>query len=311
MNVKDFGFESATGVCTINGSVYTPDDGNVKAVMVIHHGMAEHRERYNGFIEFLTENGIAVYMHDMANHGKSNQNPSETGYFGKKDGYKHLVKDFKTVFDMAKADYPDKKIIVMGHSMGSFIVRCFTAWYADAGFAGAIYMGTGGANPIAGIGDFISSAIAGLSGSTHKSKMLDKLTFGAYNNKFEKRTPFDWLTRDTAIVDKYIADDYCGFLFSAKGMNDLVKLNIAANTAEWYSKVPKDIPILVVSGAMDPVGNFGAGIKEIQTKLEESGHNKAQMKLYEGARHEVLNETNKEEVYADILSFIEKNVLGD
>lgn len=311
MNVKDFGFESATGVCTINGSVYTPDDGNVKAVMVIHHGMAEHRERYNGFIEFLTENGIAVYMHDMANHGKSNQNPSETGYFGKKDGYKHLVKDLKTVFDMAKADYPDKKIIVMGHSMGSFIVRCFTAWYADAGFAGAIYMGTGGANPIAGIGDFISSAIAGLSGSTHKSKMLDKLTFGAYNNKFEKRTPFDWLTRDTAIVDKYIADDYCGFLFSAKGMNDLVKLNIAANTAEWYSKVPKDIPILVVSGAMDPVGNFGAGIKEIQTKLEESGHNKAQMKLYEGARHEVLNETNKEEVYADILSFIEKNVLGD
>ena len=305
MKVTDYGFKSATGVCDINGSIYTPDDENVKAVMVIHHGMAEHRDRYLAFIEYLTQNGIAVYMHDMANHGKSNQNFAETGYFGKKDGYKHLVKDLKTAFDMAKEAYPDKKMIVMGHSMGSFIVRCFTAWYADAGFDAAIYMGTGGSNPIAGAGDIMSSCMSKLMGATHKSKMLDKITFGAYGDKFEKRTNFDWLTRDTEIVDKYIADDYCGFLFSVQGMNDLVKLNIAANTDEWYGKVPKDIPLLVISGEMDPVGNYGAGLKEINTKLLESGHAKAQLKLYPDCRHEILNELNKEEVYADILAFVE------
>lgn len=311
MKVKEYSFKSATGVCMIHGCEYTPDNDAVKAVIVLHHGMAEHQERYHDFIAYLTSNGIAVFMHDMANHGKSNQNFEETGYFGEKDGYKFLVKDLKTTFDRAKNAYPDKKIIAMGHSMGSFITRCFTAWYSDAGFSAAIYMGTGGSNPAAGAGDILSSGLAKLQGAKHKSKFVDKLTFGSYNKKFEGRTPFDWLTRDSEIVDQYIADDYCGFLFSVQGMNDLVKLNINANSSEWYSKVPKDIPILVISGDMDPVGNFGEGLKEVHSKLLESGHSKAVLKLYEGGRHEILNEINKAEVYSDILSFVENNVLGD
>lgn len=310
MKTKEYGFKSATGVCDIYGCQYTPDNDEVKAVMVIHHGMAEHQVRYSDFIAYLTSKGFAVFMHDMANHGKSNQNFDETGYFGNRDGYKNLVKDLKTTFDRAKAAYPDKKIIVMGHSMGSFIVRCFTAWYADAGFDGAIYMGTGGANPIAGIGDAMSSLVAKVKGYKYKSKTLDKLTFGSYNNKFEKRTDFDWLTRNTEIVDNYIADKYCGFLFSAQGMNDLVKLNINANSKEWYSKVPKDIPILVISGAMDPVGNYAKGIKEIYDGLVYTGHTKAQIKLFPDARHEILNETNRQEVYDYIVDFIDKTVLN-
>lgn len=307
MNTKEYTFPSATGVCQIHGCTYLPDNGDVKLVMAIHHGMAEHKERYNDFISFLTENGIAVYMHDMANHGKSNQDKSLTGYFGKKDGYINLVKDFKTAFDMAKSDYPDKKIIVMGHSMGSFIVRCFTAWYKDAGFDAAIYMGTGGANPIANVGDRVSSLIAKLTGYTKKSKLLDKMTFGSYGSKFEKRTGFDWLSRDTEAVDKYIDDEYCGFLFSAQGMNDLVKLNISANTEDWYKNVPADIPILLISGDMDPVGDYSKGIKEIYHNLVATGHSKTELVLYPQARHEVLNETNKAEVYGDILKFIKSN----
>lgn len=309
MKISEYSFKSATGVCNIYGCRYTPDSGEVKAVIVMHHGMAEHQVRYHDFFEYLTSKGLAVYMHDMANHGKSNQNFDETGYFGDKDGYKNLVKDLKTTFDKAKAEYPDKKFVVMGHSMGSFIVRCFTAWYNDAGFDAAIYMGTGGANPIAGIGDAISSLIAKIKGSKYKSKMLDKLTFGAYNDKFEKRTNCDWLTSNKDIVDNYIADKYCGFLFSAQGMNDLVKLNINANSKEWYSRVPKDIPILVISGAMDPVGNYSKGIKEIYDGLVATGHSKAEIKLYPNGRHEILNETNKDEVYDYIGSFIEKSVL--
>lgn len=311
MKEKEYSFKSATGVCTINGAEYTPDNDEVKAVLVLHHGMAEHKERYRGFIEYLTDNGIVVFMHDMANHGKSNQNFEEAGYFGKKDGYKFLVKDLKTAFDMAKKAYPDKKIIAMGHSMGSFITRCFTAWYSDAGFSAAIYMGTGGSNPAAAAGDKLSAFLAKMQGAKHKSKFIDKVIFGSYNKKFEGRTSFDWLSRDTKEVDKYIADDYCGFLFSLQGMNDLVKLTVNANSAEWYSKVPQDIPILIISGAMDPVGNYGEGLKEVHAKLLESGHSKAQLKLYEGGRHEILNEVNKDEVYADILAFIENNVLGE
>ena len=311
MKVKEYSFKSSTGVCTVHGCEYTPENDAVRAVLVLHHGMAEHQVRYHNFIEYLTSNGIAVFMHDMANHGRSNQKSDETGYFGDKDGYKFLVKDLKTTFDRAKAVYPDKKIIVMGHSMGSFIVRCFTAWYADAGFDAAIYMGTGGSNPAAGAGDILSAFLSKMQGSKHKSKFIDKMTFGSYNKKFEGRTNFDWLTRDTEIVDQYIADDYCGFLFSVQGMNDLVKLNIAAISADWYSRVPKSIPILVISGDMDPVGNYGAGIKEIHSKLLESGHTKAQLKLYEGGRHEILNEINKDEVYTDILSFINNSVLGE
>ena len=303
MKTEDFTFPSATGVCTISASCYKPD-GDVDCVLVIHHGMAEHRERYNDFIEYLTSNGIAVFMHDMANHGRSNQDKTLTGYFGKYEGYKNLVKDLKTMFDRAKSTYPDKKIIMMGHSMGSFITRCFTAWYGNAGFDAAIYMGTGGANPIAGVGDKLSALVSKIKGPTYKSKTIDKMTFGSYNDKFEKRTASDWLTRDQSIVDKYIADEYCGFLFSVQGMNDLVKLNIEANTNQWYNSVPKNIPILLTSGDMDPVGNFGKGIKEINEKLLATDHSKTKIILYPQGRHEILNEINKNEVYKDILDFI-------
>ncbi len=309
MNISEYHFPSATGVCEIYGNIYTPENKDITAVLVIHHGMAEHQKRYLKFIEYLTSNGYAVFMHDMANHGKSNQNTEHTGYFGTKDGYKCLVKDFKTTFDKAKSAYPDKKIIVMGHSMGSFIVRCFTAWYNQSGFDAAIYMGTGGSNPVAGVGDKISSLVAKIKGYTYKSKTLDKMTFGAYGNKFEKRTAFDWLTRDTKIVDEYIADDYCGFLFSAQGMNDLVKLNISANTDDWYNNVPKDLKILLISGSMDPVGNYSKGIEEIYNKLKATNHTNVDMKLFKDARHEVLNETNKDEVYTYINDFITK-VIG-
>ncbi len=309
MKIEAYSFPSATGECEIYGNVYTPEEGEVNAVLVIHHGMAEHQERYRGFIEFLTGNGFAVYIHDMANHGKSNSDFAETGYFGEKDGYKKLVEDLKTTFDKAKSDYPDKKIIVMGHSMGSFIVRCFTAWYPDAGFAGAIYMGTGGANPIAGLGDKMSAMVAKIKGAKHKSKTLDKMTFGSYGKKTEGRTNFDWLTRDTAIVDKYIADEYCGFLFTAQGMNDLVKLNIAANTDEWYQQVPKDLPILLTSGAEDPVGEYAKGINGIYQRLAATGHQHVTLKLYPDCRHEILNELNKDDVMNDILNWMNTEVL--
>lgn len=305
MKTEAYHFNSSTGECVIYGDKYIPDNGDVKAVVAIHHGMAEHHLRYLDFIEYLVGYGFAVYMYDMANHGKSNQLPDRTGYFGRGNGFKALVKDFDCNIAIIKKDYPDKKLVIMGHSMGSFVVRCFTAWYSSAGFDAAIYMGTGGSNPMAPMGKRISSLFAKIN-PVHKSKLLDKMTFGAYNSKFEKRTGFDWLTRDTKIVDEYIKDDMCGFLFSVKGMNDLVSLNIEANLPSWYSSVPKDLPILLVSGDMDPVGDYSNGIKEINDKLVQSNHTDVTMKLYKDGRHEILNELNKAEVYDDIRLWIEK-----
>lgn len=308
MKKTEFTFPSSTGVCDIYACKYTPDNDEIKAVIVIHHGMAEHQARYFKFIEYLTANDFAVFMHDMANHGKSNKDFELTGFFGKRDGYIGIVADMNEMYSRAKTEYPDKPIFTMGHSMGSFVNRCFTAWYSNLGLAGTIYMGTGGANPIAGVGDKLSAIIAKMTGYTKKVALLDKMTFGKYNDRFEKRTDFDWLTRDAEIVDKYISDKYCGFLFSAQGMNDLVKLNIEANNDNWYSKLPKELPILVTSGAMDPVGEFGAGINQVGDKLKETGHTNVTVKLYENCRHEILNETNKGEVYADILEWLNAQI---
>lgn len=306
MLIKEFKFKSSTGVCTITANSFIPDDNEVDAVLVMHHGMAEHNERYHHFFEYLTANKIAVFMHDMANHGKSNQNPQETGYFGDEDGYKGLIKDMKAVYDIAKKEYPDKKVVICGHSMGSFITRCFTAQYNAEDFSGAIYIGTGGTNPMAKMGIAVADAVIAAKGSKHKSKLIDKLTFGSYGKGTEGRTAYDWLTKNTDIVDEYIADPMCGFLFSAAGMRDLVNLNIAANSAQWYEKVRKDLPIFVIAGNRDPVGAYGKGIKEINDKLIASGHTDVSMKLYENDRHEILNETDKEIVYADILAFINR-----
>lgn len=304
MQTKDFSFKSATGVCEIHGRQFLPQT-QAKAAVAIHHGMAEHMERYTDFITYLTSNGVAVFMHDMANHGSSNQNRAELGFFGKKDGWLGLIKDYKTVFECMRKAYPAVKHIAFGHSMGSFIVRCFDARYPELSSA-SVYMGTGGTNDAAGIGIKVADLIAHIKGAHHRSEFMDKLAFGKYNVKFEKRTSYDWLTRDQAIVDQYIADPLCGYLFTIKGMADLLHLNTAANSDEWYQKVRKDLPILLISGAEDPVGEYAKGIDEVYNKLLQSGHTAVEEKLYPECRHEVLNELNKEEVYEDIYSFIMK-----
>ena len=303
MKRQEFSFPSATGVCTISACAFLPET-EPEAVLVIHHGMAEHRDRYETFISFLCDHGIAVYMHDMANHGKSNEKQEETGWFGEEDGWKHLIGDYRTVVKRAAEDHPGKKLIVMGHSMGSFLCRLYTAKHPDDGFAGAIFMGTGGANSAAGAGILAAKMIAAFRGKKHKSSLLNKMAFGTYNKRFEGRTPFDWLTRDTEIVDRYIADPYCGYLFTVQGMEDLISANAASNVPSWYEAVPRNLPILLVSGEEDPVGDYGKGVRSVAEGLKDTGHEQVTVKLYPGCRHEVLNETNRQEVMDDLLAWI-------
>lgn len=309
MKISEYHFPSATGECEIYGYSFSPnDDSQSKAVIVLHHGMAEHQERYRKFISYLTSLGYIVYIHDMANHGKSNQDFAYTGYFGKKDGYKSIIEDLKTTFQKAKSEHPDKKMIVMGHSMGSFVVRCFTALYSDLGIDGAIYMGTGGPNPVIAVGDKLTALVAMLTGYKNKIKFLDTLIFGTYNKKFDNDTGYEWLTRQSSVVEDYVADKYCGFTFSAKGINDLIKLTKTANSDECFEKIPKDLPILLISGAMDPVGDYSKGIQLISDKLIQTNHTNVTVKLFDDCRHEVLNEINNDEVYEYLSQWIE-NIL--
>ena len=304
MNKAEFHFPSATGVCEIAGFTYTPENSVFDTVLVIHHGMAEHQQRYLGFIEALCRNGIAVYMHDMANHGLSNQDEALTGWFGEKDGCKCLVKDYREMILRAKKENPGKKLIVMGHSMGSFLCRLYTAWYPQDEVDGAIYMGTGGPNPAGGAGLAAAGVIALAKGKTFKSTALNSMAFGSYGKRFEDRTDFDWLTRDTEIVDRYIADPYCGFLFTVQGMHDLIQANILSNSDAWYSAVPGNLPILLISGEEDPVGDYGKGVDKVFQKLVKTGHHKTTERLYKTCRHEILNELNKEDVTADLIRWI-------
>ena len=305
MNRQEFAFPSATGVCTISACAYLPEN-KPDTVVVFHHGMAEHRGRYEGLAAFLCGHGIAVYMHDMANHGKSNEKAEDAGWFGGTDGWNRLVLDYRTMMQRAAAEHPGKRFIVMGHSMGSFLCRLYVSRYPEDGFSGAVFLGTGGKNGAIGAGLLAAKAISAAKGQKYRSPFLNKMAFGTYNKRFEGRTDYDWLTRDTAAVDRYLADSSCGFRFTVQGMTDLFRASRASNEKACYESIPKDLPMLLMSGEEDPVGDYGAGVKSVAEGLKATGHPKVTMKLYPGCRHEVLNEINRQEVMEDLLAWIHR-----
>lgn len=304
---KEYTYKSASGICDIKAWQWAPE-GEVKAVIQMHHGMAEHCTRYESWINDFVGRGYAIFMNDMLGHGESNEDRELLGYFGDNDGYKNILADAKTLTDIAKSEYPDKKFMIAGHSMGSLAMRCYINEYG-CDFDGAIFIGTAGPTPLAKAGIPIMKAVGAIKGKKHHSQFLNNISLGAYDKPFEHRTHYDWGMRDTEEVDKYVADDLCGFLFTVAGYMDLSKLVVKCNADEWYRNVSVDVPILLTSGDMDPVGNYGKGVRQVYQKLLETGHNKVTLKLYHEARHEILNELNKAEVYDDINKWIEENVL--
>lgn len=300
-------FESSSKLANIVYAKYVPINGEVKAVMQIAHGMAEHKERYERFAEFLCSIGVAVYINDHLGHGGSVSNENEKGYFGD-NGYRTLMDDCALLTDIAKEDYPAIPYFIFGHSMGSFIVRNYLVKYGDNVDA-AIICGTGGANPAAGMGISMSKLVGKLKGGDHyRSKFINNLAFGSYNKKFEGRTDFDWLTKDNDIVDAYIADDDCGFLFTVNGFIGLFSALKDANSKETIENTP-NIPIIFIAGQDDPVGNYGKGVLSVYDFMLKSGHDKVDMILYPKARHEILNESDTvADIYRDIENFINANL---
>ena len=309
MKQTQYTYPSATGQCTIHAWQWCPEHRTPKAAILLHHGMAEHTGRYKNALRALVEDyGYAVFMNDMANHGQSNDDEAMLGYFGKTDGWKKIIADAHHLFEIMYKEYPSLKHIVGGHSMGSFIMRSYFNFYHDP-VDGAIFIGTSGKNALAGVGIGLTSLICGLKGPTCKTQMLYEIALGGYDKPFEHRTRYDWGIRDTKSVDDYVADPKCGFLFTAAGYRDLMHLVTDCNSAKWFANMPKDLPILLLSGDKDPVGNFGKGVTEVRDRLKATGHTNVTMKLYGNARHEILNELNKESVYQDLDAWITNMIL--
>ncbi len=296
---------SATGLCKLHVRVWEPE-GRPKAVLQIVHGMAEHIDRYDDFAGFFVRNGILVVGADIASHGKSRESGGAKGYFGEKDGWSKLVEDIHALYRAIKQVYDDVPYFLFGHSMGSFLVRTYAARHGDD-MDGFILCGTAGNNPALPVAKFIAKAEIKNKGATAQSKALNELSFGAYNKAFRpNRTEFDWLSVNEANVDGYVADEECGYVFTAGGFSDLFDGLAEIGAKDWAKKVSIK-PMLLIAGALDPVGAMGKGPREVEKSLTATGHD-VKLILYEGMRHEVHNENGKEQVYADILSFLEAHI---
>jgi alpha-beta hydrolase superfamily lysophospholipase len=277
-------------------------DGGVKpkALLLIAHGMAEHVGRYDDFARFMVKKGYAVYGNDHLGHGKTAR-PEDRGWFGEKDGRLNVVEDMRTLLRTARGDFPGLKVLLLGHSMGSFIARLFCMRYS-AEIDGAIFMGTSGRNPLSGFGVFLANLIALFRGERYVSPLYAKLTTGSYSAKYKHpKTGSDWLSTDEAEVRKFINDERCGFFFTISGYRELCKMLIEINRRGWAAGIRKDLPVLLISGTEDPVGAFGAGVREVYRRLKDAGIGNLTLTLYEGMRHEVLNEKDKQRVYNDLL----------
>jgi alpha-beta hydrolase superfamily lysophospholipase len=311
--------EAATGPATAPGERFslTTEDGfrldalswrpagPVRGILVLVHGMSEHKERYAAFAQACAADGLAVYAYDHRGHGASVDAVTPLGHYGDLNGWARVVGDLEHVVAHARAAHPGAKVFVLGHSMGSFIVRAFLI-RQGASVAGAIISATGFR---LGQANRVLAGIARLEAFRHgpraASKLMGKLVFGSFNLQFiPARTSFDWLSRDAAQVDAYIADPLCGFDCSGQLWSDLLSGVFALERAEADPLQLSRVPLLVVAGSRDAVSMGGLGSKQLCERYRAAGGTDLTDQRYPGGRHELMNETNRGEVWRDLREWI-------
>jgi alpha-beta hydrolase superfamily lysophospholipase len=281
---------------------HTPEN-EVKSIIIIVHGMAEHAQRYDEFARFLNRNAYVVYAHDQRGHGKTADHSNQRGFFSENEGWKKVTNDLAELIEIAQKEYPNKPLFLLGHSMGSFITRTYIAENSDK-ISGVLLSGTTGSAGLLGkVGIALTTLIMMFKKKNSPSPLMNKLSFGSFNKGFKpNRTDFDWLSRDTVQVDKYVNDPYCGNIFSVGFFNDMMKGLEFVNKIENTQKIRKDLPIYLFSGSKDPVSKNGKQVNEVFEMFKKAGLTHISIKLYPEGRHEMLNEINKNEVYDDVLN---------
>ena len=307
--MNTFTFNAADG-SHVFARVWLPEpDQKTLAVVQIAHGMAEHSLRYDWFAEKLTAEGFAVYANDHRGHGETARTEDRLGHFGDVNGWDQVVDDMKSLNRKICETHENLPVFLFGHSMGSFLSRDYIAEHGS-GLKGVILSGTAGDPGILGrIGLMIAKTQALLSGTKKPSPLMDKLSFGAYTKPFSPiRTPFDWLSRDCDQVDSYIKDPYCGYICSAQFYADIISGIIKINSMAHIERTPKNLPVFLFAGSMDPVGNFGKGVEATHDAFKKTGLRDLHIKLYEDGRHEMLNEINRDEVASDVITWIKERI---
>lgn len=298
-----FTYPSNDGLTEIHGICWEPE-GQVKAVLQIAHGMVEFIDRYDEFARFLADKGILVAGNDHLGHGDSVRSKEYWGYFAKKDGNAVLLKDMNRLRKIVQKKYPGVPYFMLGHSMGSFLMRQYICLYGE-GLAGAVIMGTGyQPNFLTEMGMMICKAMAAVKGWEHRSAFVDGMAFGSYNKKFGKPSGREWLSRNPKNVEVYMAEERCNFRFTLNGYYNLFYSIHALGNRDYLEGMPKELPVFFVAGENDPVGQFGKGVQTVFDQFVALGMEDVQCKLYPDDRHEILNEVDREEVYKDIYRWI-------
>ena len=304
MKKEEFKFRSTGDTVDIRAVKYLPK-GEPKAILQIAHGMVEFIDRYEDFAKYLCEQGFLVTGNDHIGHGGSVNSQEEWGYFTKENGNQVLLDDIYELTKNTKKEYPNKPYFLLGHSMGSFYARQYLCEHGSE-LDGAIIMGTG-FEPLMTVkaGMMVCKLIASFKGWKYRSNLVNNMAFGAYNKKFEPtRTRADWLTKDEKIVDYYINEPRCSFQFTLNGYYNMFSGIARLHDETYLIKMPKDLPILFVSGQDDPVGSFGKEVEESAQSVKKIGCKNVEEKLYPNDRHEILNETDKKQVYEDLYNWL-------
>ncbi len=305
---EEFYYSSRDGVTRIHGIEWKPE-GQVKAVLQISHGMVEYIDRYDEFAQFLVKRGWYVVGHDHLGHGKSVSSEEDYGYFPEAKGNQYVIGDIHKLREITMEKYPGVPYFIMGHSMGSFLVRQYLTMYAG-GLSGAVIMGTGyqGA-PVLTAGKILCRLIACFKGWKYRSRLVNNLGMGGYNKQFEpSQSTKDWITSDEEKRKAYEEDPLCSFTFTVGGYYQMFTGMKELTKKENLYKMPKDLPVFFVAGEDDPVGACGKGVEKVYAQFLSCGMKDVSKMLYKGDRHEILNETDREQVYEDIAGWLESKI---
>ena len=307
MNKKDFYYPSVDGKTQIHAIRWEPE-GEPKAILQIIHGMVEFIDRYDDFARYLTEHGYMVVGDDHLGHGESVQSDEYHGFFGR-NGNAWVIADIHQLRLMMREEFPDVPYLMLGHSMGSFLIRQYITEkdgrYADD-LKGVVVMGTAWQPaPVLAAGKMIAKVL-GTDKVGKRAKLIDVMSFGSYLKKIpEARTISDWLTKDEKIVDWYRSQPWCTFHFTPNGYYHMFSGMQKAHDIRRMKNLPEGLPILFTSGAEDPVGAWGEGVRKAYMIYSENTSCEVSIRLYDNDRHEILNETDRDIVYADLLDFFE------
>ncbi len=290
---------------TLALTIYRPA-GKPKGAVTVVHGMSEHRRRYDAFAEHLQNEGYGVITYDLPGHGET-AGEKRLGYFGPENGMDLLVSSVQAVMELLRREFPDVPVFLFGHSMGTIISRCWLQKHGDV--SGVVLSGAPNYTPAIPAGLAAAKAVRLVKGPEGYSTMLDELVTGQFNKALaDPKTPVDWISYDTGNVERYLADPLCGFPFTVQGYVDLVTGLERMHDPKRYGHVRADLPIVFFAGKDDPCTGGTAGLADSIATLQEAGYGDVSCRIYDGMRHEILNEAEHEKVFADISGWLDEHI---